>query len=929
MSLVSLPSNNIRTIIGYITILAIGMSAIFLLNLKADKEYEAAKKEYISSSSMEAHAVAEKVEDAIKAIYQNLRTISLLPSIRNAARHGENLSADGLLSIQQIYNNLTDNVSISELHIVPSDFNPTIIDPHTGKNEEPIRIFDDLMGKSSHNLQEEKEEEAESDHAHHTHEAGDKTYEYGLMIKQLDWFKKNYPDDSKIEGINVPIISGPSVIIGDNTEYSKTNNDKDRMGLVFTVPFFEPTGKLKGSVTVSIRDNKLKELLPEANFSIVNSAYAYINQAGIPGQSESSMNWVKQGVIDPNLIYSEVIAIEANDPQGTWLVWAGLPDSTFYASDSYLSIRNFKYFSIGFTAFIMFLALYAQSVANEVSKKNDQLVLKEQELKEANSSLEQRVEERTAELQKISDDLEEKNISLKEAVAQADYANESKSNFLANMSHELRTPLNAIIGLSELLVEELKEEENKTYLEPMSRILNAGKHLLALINDILDISKIEAGKMELFIEEFKVKDALDEILVISEPLASKNNNKLKFECSDDIGTLRNDTTKFKQIIINLISNACKFTKDGQVTLRVSKKTTNGDEIEFAVIDTGIGITQDQISKLFSNFVQADSSTTKKFGGTGLGLAITKRMSELMGGSINITSEIGKGTTMTITLPRMAEARMNKDSAHLAVKQKITQVQSISDLKILVIEDNETERELIDKYLKNAGYTATFAVNGEEGLKMAVASHPDLIMLDIFLPGINGWDVLHTLKSNSKTWDINVVMISMLEEKNKGYVMGASDYLVKPFNQGQLSQVLSRYIIDNGLNGNDLGRVLIVEDDADARLILKTALKKFHVEIEEATNGAEGLEKLAKNKPNLIMLDLMMPVMDGFEFIENLKKSKEWADIPIIVNTAKELNEVEKPKLEGSVAKILHKSKYSTEDMLAEVKTILETIKRNK
>ena len=915
-------ATNLKVIIGYIIILLFGISAIFLLNIKANKEYEAAKKEYISSSSAHAHAVSEKVEDTLQAIYQNLRTISLLPSVRAISRHGENLSADGLLSIQQIYNNLANDVNTSEVYIVPSDLNPEIIDPVTGETEAPIKMFDELVTYSA------KREGAKEDKTG-THYEEVEIHEYRLMVKQFEWLKKYYPDVSKIDGLNVPVISGPSVITCDNTEYNKTKEDKDRMGLVFNVPFYDMSGKLKGGVTGIIRNNKLKELLSKTNFSLINTSYDYINQSTIPGQSDLSMNWVKQGKIDPDLIYSEVIPIQINDPHGSWLIWTGLPDSEFYTSDKYISIRNFKYFSIGFVVFIMILAFYGTAVTSNVSKKNEQLSAKEQELKEANSNLEKKVQERTAELQKLYDGLEEKNVKLKEAVAQADFANESKSNFLANMSHELRTPLNAVIGLSELLVEELNEEKNESYLEPMMRILNAGKHLLALINDILDISKIEAGKMELFIEEFKIKDTLDEILVISEPLAIKNNNKIKFDCPDDIGTLKNDTTKFKQIIINLISNACKFTKDGTVTVKASKKTLNGETVEFAVSDTGIGISQEQIGKLFSNFVQADSSTTKKYGGTGLGLAITKRMSQLMGGNINVTSEIGKGTTMTITLPRVTDTRINKDSAPLAVKQKITQVKSISDLKILVIEDNETERHLIDKYLKNAGYSATFAVNGEEGLKMAIASNPELIMLDIFLPGINGWDVLHSLKNNSKTWDINVVMISMLEEKNKGYVMGASDYLVKPFNQSQLTQVLSRYIIDNGLNGNDLGRVLIVEDDNDARLILKTTLKKFSVEIEEATNGAEGLEHVAKNKPNLIILDLMMPVMDGFEFIENLKKSKEWSDIPILVNTAKELNKAEKLKLEDYVTKILHKSQYSTENMLAEVKKILETIKNNK
>lgn len=306
------------------------------------------------------------------------------------------------------------------------------------------------------------------------------------------------------------------------------------------------------------------------------------------------------------------------------------------------------------------------------------------------------------------------------------------------------------------------------------------------------------------------------------------------------------------------------------------------------------------------------------------------MSELMGGDIRVTSEIDKGTTMTVRIPRVVQSNKSntKDVATIASVQKIHQVELTSDMKILVIEDSEIECQIIDNYLKNSGYSATFTTNGEEGLKMALSLKPDLILLDIFLPGINGWEVLHSLKNNPQTCDINVVMISMLEEKNKGYVMGASDYLVKPFDQKQLVQTLSRYVINHNITGGNLGRVLIVDDDSDARLILRTALKSFNVKIDEATNGAEALEQISKNKPNLILLDLMMPVMDGFEFLSRMRSSADLFDISVIVNTSKELSSIDKEKLSGYTAKILRKGDNSQDNILTEIKNVIDSMKNS-
>ncbi|OUS08136.1 hypothetical protein A9Q96_01330 [Rhodobacterales bacterium 52_120_T64] len=491
-------------------------------------------------------------------------------------------------------------------------------------------------------------------------------------------------------------------------------------------------------------------------------------------------------------------------------------------------------------------------------------------------------------------------------------ANSAKSQFLANMSHELRTPLNAIIGYSELLIDDAQDDENEEYVPDLEKISKAGKHLLGLINDILDLSKIEIGKIELFVEEIEVSSLLKDVADTIQPLIASNNNKLVIEQADDIGAIHSDMTKLRQNLFNLLSNAAKFSKDSNIKIRVcSAESSNGKQIEFHIEDQGIGMTETQLAKIFDPFTQADSSTSKEFGGTGLGLTITREFSRKMGGDIKVTSEIGKGTVFSMSI--LADCRYVD-----AEDYDFAEVEVSDDAPlILVIDDDRNVRDLLRRNLTTAGYRTALAPGGEEGLTMAEELLPDAITLDVIMPQTDGWKVLSRLKSNSTTAHIPVVMVSIVEDRPLGFSLGASEYLSKPVDRKQLAKVLKRFLGDNTNR-----TVLVVEDDADTRDAMSRYLKREGALPIEAENGLVGLEKLAKIKPALILLDLMMPEMDGFEFIEQYRENPAWHEIPVIVLTAKTLTDDDRNRLDGWVKELYSKDDSNIEHVLNEVCALL-------
>jgi PAS domain S-box-containing protein len=503
----------------------------------------------------------------------------------------------------------------------------------------------------------------------------------------------------------------------------------------------------------------------------------------------------------------------------------------------------------------------------------------------------------------------------------AEQANRAKSQFLANMSHELRTPLNVIINYAEMLMEEAEEREQPDFLPDLQKIHASGKHQLALINDILDMSKIEAGRIDLCPETFDLSAMISDVATTIRPVVEKNSNQFILDCGPDLGAMNSDLTRVRQCLFNMLSNAGKFTENGTVTLRVVREDRDGRPwLTFTVTDTGIGMTPEQVNKLFQAFVQADASTTRKYGGTGLGLAISLRLAQMMGGTIEVASAPGEGSTFILDLPA---------SLHAPTVEKAPVVEgeipAPKGSTVLVVDDDAAVRDLLDRFLTGEGFRVVAVERGEDVIRVAREIKPQAITLDVMMPGTDGWAVLSALKNDPVLADIPVVMLSIVDDRNLGYALGASDYLTKPVDRDRLLSVLNRYC-----SARAPGVALVVEDDGPTRDLLRRMLEKDGWRVEEAGNGRVALECVAAHRPALILLDLMMPEMDGFEFINELRQHPEWKSIPVVVITAKDLSAEDRMFLNGSlllsgcVKRVLQKGKFSRDELLKEVRGLVSS-----
>lgn len=509
---------------------------------------------------------------------------------------------------------------------------------------------------------------------------------------------------------------------------------------------------------------------------------------------------------------------------------------------------------------------------------------------------------------KLKTAIDEANIARDDA----ENANQSKSSFLANMSHELRTPMNAIIGYSEILIEDSEAAGVKEFADDLNKIRFAGKHLLSLINDVLDISKIESGKMTVFLELFDLQELINDIVSTIQPLIEQNNNQLEVHINPLPSQMYADSTKIRQILFNLLSNASKFTENGKITLSVNIDEQDKTQmVRFEVEDTGIGMSEDQFSHVFEEFSQADKSTTRKYGGTGLGLSISKRFCTMLGGSISFVSELNKGSKFIVLIPLNVPEKTE-------VEINIENEEPRTGKTVLVIDDDSTMHDLLRRFLVKDGYHVVSAMSGEQGLKIARKIKPDVITLDVMMPKMDGWAVLKALKKDADTRHIPIIMLTMLDEKNLSYSLGATKFLNKPVERNDLLST-----IKNVTQVDSVNELLIVDDDLKTHQLIKEKLTKSGWNLAEATNLEQAREQLKKSIPTVILLDLNFTEMDCLSFLKNLRDNEVWRDIPVIAVTDSELTNHEIRELNNTPGIVLIKTGSDQSELYQHLETAIE------
>jgi PAS domain S-box-containing protein len=521
-----------------------------------------------------------------------------------------------------------------------------------------------------------------------------------------------------------------------------------------------------------------------------------------------------------------------------------------------------------------------------------------------------------AEKREFMDSLAAANQELELRNREVERATKLKSKFLANMSHELRTPLNAIVGFSELLADGTPGELNDKQKRFINHIKQGSAHLLQLINDILDLSKIEAGQLELRCEDFQVKDALPEVLSTIRPLAMAKNITVRHRLEADRAVYA-DRVRFKQILYNLLSNAVKFTpKDGRIDIDCLER---GSELCISVTDTGIGIRAEDQAVVFEEFRQVEGNTDAPSEGTGLGLAITKRLIEQQGGQISLESRPGEGSRFTFTLPIGSGTSSKILAVNGPANPNVAVGGDSTKPLILVVDDELPARELLTSYLESE-YRIAIAESGTEAVRKAQQLLPDAIILDVLMPGGNGFETLVALRKTPETARIPIIILSILDQKQVGFALGAADYLIKPIGKPALLETIRRHVLPHA---DDDATLLLVDDDPKTLELLEETLRSAGYETQSVQSGARALEVLSSKLVSAVLLDLLMPGMDGFEVLRHIRKEATLKELPIFVMTAKSLTQDELALLNRETQALFQKNGSWQQQLIVEVGRVVQ------
>jgi signal transduction histidine kinase len=648
-----------RAVAGYVVILFLGAALAVLVHLKAQEDLSVARANYRVAAQDRAQDVVRSIEVSLTQIYRNLRTISLLPSVRRIDRHGASLDEDARSSIQQLYNNLASAVAVSEVYIVPESLDSGRVDPATGRAEEPILMFDRLIVDAGAHKSDQEPFAGDEGNAHVVTRVDDrptasgelpqeeKSHEYRLLREQMAWLRDHYPDTSTVDGMKLPFIGGREVITGDNTEFIRTGNDADRSGLILSVPFFGLDGKLKGTISATILTGKIKAMLPRVDYVLMNPGYGYRAASLKGGQTAASAAWIDAVQPDPALPYSAALPLELNDPRGKWMLWVGHPAADFLERSSVRAIESFRQLGYVFTACLTGLMLAVWGMLRQNVRG----------IERHNAALAQGIAERTQELTQTNGRLRHEmdghrrtTEALRRALVASEAGNRAKTAFLSNVSHELRTPLNAIIGFSEIIRDELVGPIGRPeYREYAGHILEGGQRLLTAIDGILTLTRHGEPDPGFADTPFDLPALIERCVERAVPAAAARNVSLACTLDDAPQFVQGDEPGLAYALDALISNGIKFNREGG-RVEVSVQRSPNGALRILVADTGVGIAAANLETVLNAMTPLDQSLTRSQEGLGLGLPAAKLIAEAHGGTLEIASTPGAGTRVAVVLP---------------------------------------------------------------------------------------------------------------------------------------------------------------------------------------------------------------------------------------------------------------------------------------